>query len=158
MSAASFHNCLIFECNKLGANGGPPVHFSKSATVKKCTFFLSNCTCMYHCNLRSRQNPTKSILLRLELLTKQGVDAFFGGKISVFIEIHSGVLIPNDVVIISDVMACSMKTTHSTRGKSYENGLSPFARVPSCNVLLLILLTLAPRQRFLCVFIMVAFL
>ena len=54
----------------------------------------------------------------------------------------------NDVVIISDVMACSMKTTHSTRGKSYENGLSPFARLPPCNVLLLILLTLAPRQRF----------
>lgn len=65
---------------------------------------------------------------------------------------------PNNVVNISDVMACSMKTTHSTRGKSYENGLSPFARVPSCNVLLLILLTLAPRQRFLCVFILVAFL
>ena len=65
---------------------------------------------------------------------------------------------PNDVVIISDVMACSMKTTHSTRGKSYENGLSPFARGPPCNVLLLILLTLAPRQRFLYVFILVAFL
>ena len=65
---------------------------------------------------------------------------------------------PNNVVNISGVMACSMKTTHSTRGKSYENGLSPFARVPPSNVLLLILLTLAPRQRFLCVFIMVAFL
>ena len=45
----------------------------KSATVKKCTFSLSICTCMYHCNLRSRQNPTKSILLRLELLTNQAV-------------------------------------------------------------------------------------
>ena len=130
----------------------------KSATVKKCTFSLSICTCMYHCNLRSRQNPTKSILLRLELLTKRAVDALFGGKISVFMEIHSGVLIPNDVVIISDVMACSMKTTHSTRGKSYENGLSPFARGPPCNVLLLILLTLAPRQRFFYVFLLVAFL
>ena len=64
----------------------------------------------------------------------------------------------HDIVIISDVMACSMKTRHSTRGKSYENGLSPFARGPPCNVLLLILLTLAPRQRFLCVFILVAFL
>ena len=87
-------NCLISECNKLGANAGPPVHFSKSATLKKCTFSLSNCRCMYQCSLRSRQNPTKSILLRLELLTKRAVDAFFGGKISVFIEIHSGVLIP----------------------------------------------------------------
>ena len=33
------------------------------------------------------------------------------------------------VVVFAVVIACTLSTTHPARGKCYENGLSPFARV-----------------------------
>ena len=33
------------------------------------------------------------------------------------------------VVFVVVVIACTLSTTHPARGKCYENGLSPFARV-----------------------------
>ena len=33
------------------------------------------------------------------------------------------------VVVFAVVIACTLSTTHPTRGKCYENGLPPFARV-----------------------------
>ena len=159
MSAASFHNCLIFEYNELGANAGPPVHFSKKCKSQKMHIFSHRLHVYVPLQLAVEAKSNKINTFATGAPHQPSCRCFFLEEKFQFSWKYTVVFSsPNNVVNISGVMACSMKTTHSTRGKSYENGLSPFARVPSCNVLLLIYLTLAPRQRFLCVFILVAFL
>ena len=48
--------------------------------------------------------------------------------VGVFVAVYVSVVFAV-VIVFSVVVACTLSTTHPTRGKCYEKGLSPFARV-----------------------------